>query len=355
MDFFEQDQGTGFEAKEHVQHLAFGPIAFQAARALVNLGLLAALEKSRPHGLTPAQAARDSGQPLYGTRVLLEAGLGLGLATFRQERFHLAKAGHFLLRDPMTRVNFDFVNDICYHGMAELEKAVTTGKPKGLQGFGPWPTIYEALAHLPEPVKASWLKFDHFYSDAAFPEVLPLVFKHAPRRLLDVGGNTGRWALQCVGHSPDVRVGIADLPGQIQMAETELRPHNTDGRITFHRLNLLEPASELPAGFDAVWMSQFLDCFSEAQIKAILAKCRQAMTPESRLFILELFWDRQKFQTAAFSLQMTSLYFTAMANGNSQMYRSGLFLSLLQEAGFVVEEQFDQLGISHSLLVCRLG
>ena len=55
---------------------------------------------------------------------------------------------------------------------------------------------------------------------------------------------------------------------------------------------------------------------------------------------LEPFWDRQKFRASAFSLQMTSLYFTAMANGNSQMYASGLFLSLLKDAGFAVEEQY---------------
>jgi hypothetical protein len=99
-------------------------------------------------------------------------------------------------------------------------------------------------------------------------------------------------------------------------------------------------------------MSQFLDCFSEAQIVSILRRCHLALADGGRVFILEPFWDRQRHAAAAFCLQQTSLYFSALANGNSQMYRSGLFLSLVDAAGFEVEEQHDGLGV-HTLLVCR--
>jgi hypothetical protein len=253
----------------------------------------------------------------------------------------------------MTQVNFDFVNDICYCGMLHLEASVRVGAPEGLKGFGSWSTIYEALAHLPAKERKSWLEFDHYYSDAAFPDVLPLVFRHSPRRILDIGGNTGRWATQCVRYSKEVEVCIADLPGQLRMAEAEIRSAEGSGRIHLVPLNILSSESEVPRGFDAIWLSQFLDCFSEPQIRSILARCRKAMGSEERLFVLEPFWDRQKFRASAMSLQMTSLYFTAMANGNSQMYRSDLMLALLKEAGFVIEEQHDDLGISHTLLVCR--
>ena len=238
--------------------------------------------------------------------------------------------------------------------MSALEKSVVEGKPAGLKEFGDWTTIYEALSQLPDTAKASWLKFDHYYSDAAFPEVLPLVFKSKPRRILDVGGNTGKWAMRCVQYSKDVQVCIADLPGQLNMAREKIQNHEWSARITCFPVNVLDQNSEFPSGFDAIWTSQFLDCFSEDQIRFILAKCRKAMDCQSRLFILEPFWDRQRFRAAAFSLQMTSLYFTAMANGNSQMYHSDLFLSLLKDSGFVIEEQFDHLGVSHSLVICKL-
>jgi hypothetical protein len=70
------------------------------------------------------------------------------------------------------------------------------------------------------------------------------------------------------------------------------------------------------------------------------------------LWILELFWDRQRFEPAAFSLQQTSLYFSCVANGNSQMYDSILFLALLPQAGFAVTRLTDGVGRFHSLVEC---
>lgn len=353
MDFFEHDHRSAVEAREYAQSLAFGPISFQAARALVNLGLLAAVEKSRRQGITVGEAATETGLSVYGTRVLLEAGLGIGLVTSKNDRFFSTRTGHCLLHDQMTQVNFDFVNDVCYQGFSELEKSVREGRPAGLKTFGDWPTIYEALSHLPETARESWLKFDHYYSDASFAAALPIVFKHQPRRLLDLGGNTGRWALHCVHYSPEVRVCIADLPGQLEMADMATSHQPGGDRITGFPINLLDPNADLPQDYDALWMSQFLDCFSEGQIRAILGKCRLAMPAAGRMFILEPLWDRQKFRAAASSLQSTSLYFTALANGNSQMYASNLLLSLIRESGFEINEQHDHLGVGHSLIVCQ--
>ena len=101
-------------------------------------------------------------------------------------------------------------------------------------------------------------------------------------------------------------------------------------------------------------MSQLLDCFSEDQIVLILQKVRDAMPPGGALWILELFWDRQRFEAAAFSLQQTSLYFACVANGRSQMYDSNVFLSLLPKAGFAVTEVTDGIGGFHTLVECSV-
>jgi hypothetical protein len=109
----------------------------------------------------------------------------------------------------------------------------------------------------------------------------------------------------------------------------------------------------IPSGFDAIWLSQFLDCFSEAQIVSILRRCVAALAPGGRIYVLEPFWDRQRFGAAKFCLQMTSLYFTAIANGNSQMYGATTFLACVEQAELIVEEQHDGLGNSHTLLICN--
>jgi hypothetical protein len=100
-------------------------------------------------------------------------------------------------------------------------------------------------------------------------------------------------------------------------------------------------------------MSQFLDCFSEEQIISILRRAVRAMSPSSTLCILELLWDRQPNEIAAFCLQQTSLYFTCIANGNSQMYHSSDLMRCLAESGLKVIEDRDQVGLYHTLLKCR--
>jgi hypothetical protein len=344
---------SAFEALERAQWIAFAPFVFQAARVLRDRGILSAVERSRD-GLSLEQIAETVDLPLYGTRVLVEAGLGIGLLSEDDGRYRVTTTALLLEHDPMTRANMDFTHDVNYLGLAHLDAAIASGQPKGLAVFGPWSTVYEALAHLPEPVRRSWFAFDHFYSDSAFPAALPLVLARRPRRMLDIGGNTGKWATACLRAAPELEITILDLPGQLRRAEQDLAEAGLLDRVRFHAANLLEETCEIPREFDAIWMSQFLDCFSEQEITSILRRCVAAMQPDTTLYILETFWDRQRFAAASFCLQMTSLYFTAIANGNSQMYHSSTFLACVRAAGLEIEAEHDGLGVSHTLLVCRL-
>ena len=100
-------------------------------------------------------------------------------------------------------------------------------------------------------------------------------------------------------------------------------------------------------------MSQFLDCFSEDEIVSILKRCYDVLDERGKVYIMELFWDRQRFRAASFSLQMTSLYFTNIANGNSQMYDSKVFNKLIDKAGFEIISETDEVSISHTLQVLK--
>ncbi len=353
MKFFSEDKLTALEAIEYAQHIAFAPVVFQASIALRDFGILSLIEKAGKAGIEAGAIVQSTRLHEYGVRVLLEAGLGIGLLLLNDNRYTLTKAGYYLLQDEMTRVNMDFVQDICYMGLFDLKKSIETGKPEGLKTLGEWPTIYEGLAHLNHQQQKSWFAFDHFYSSDSFPLVLPHVFKSQPLKILDIGGNTGKWALQCVKFNPGVEVTICDLPGQLNMARENITKAGYADRVFFHEINILDTSVKLPSGFDVIWMSQFLDCFSESEIISILNRCREALSENGQVFILEPFWDRQKFKVSAFCLQMTSLYFTNIANGNSQMYHSGLFETLVEQAGFQVSERIDNIGVSHSLMKCK--
>jgi ubiquinone/menaquinone biosynthesis C-methylase UbiE len=275
------------------------------------------------------------------------------LVTLSDERYHLTKTAHFILHDRMTQVNLEFTGNFCYQGLSQLKDSVKNGKPMGLSLYGDGDTLYPFISNLPEPAKSSWFNFDHFYSDKAFKESLPMVFANKPKLLLDIGGNTGKWALQCVHHDEDVRIKILDLPNQLATMRKNIEEQGMSDRIEGISVDMLDPAQELPEGADAIWMSQFLDCFAEDEILTILKNCAKVMGEDSRLYILELFWNRQMFEAAAFSLNCISLYFTCFANGNSRMYHSKDMHNLIAQADLTVVEEQDNVGVGHTLLVCR--
>ena len=121
-------------------------------------------------------------------------------------------------------------------------------------------------------------------------------------------------------------------------------------------MNILDEAKPFPTDrrYDIIWMSQFLDCFSMPQIVSILRRAKAAMTADTRLYIMETLWDRQDYVPAAMSLTMTSLYFTALANGNSKMYNTDDMTRLITEAGLKIEKIYDGLGQGHCILKLRV-
>ncbi len=352
VELYNKEPKTAFEAREAAQWIAFGPVIFQSARILRDSGILKVIDSGPPQGLTLAEITTLVNMPLYGVRVLLESGLGMGLVLMNEKKYTLGKTGYFILHDSLTKVNMDFVQDVNYKALFHLEESIQTGKPVGLKEFGEWNTIYEALAHLPEHVQKSWFDFDHFFSDDAFKYVLPNVYSGRVKNILDIGGNTGKWAIESVNHAPDIHVTIMDLPGQLNVAKRKIEELGLQQRVSFIAANILDESIKIPKGFDAIWMSQFLDCFSEAEIISILKRCHEALDENGQIMVLEPFWDRQRYKIAAFCLQQTSLYFTTTANGNSQMYSAETFLNCVEQAGFVVSEQIDNIGLSQTLLKC---
>jgi ubiquinone/menaquinone biosynthesis C-methylase UbiE len=354
MRFYQEEKLVAVDAKFEAQKIAFAPFVFQASLALRDLGILKVIEDAGTVGISQEDIVAKLTLSNYGVRVLVEAGLGMGLLIFNDGKYSITRVGYYILNDPMTIANMDFVQDINYLGFFNLKESIETGKPQGLKVIGEqYETFYQALSELPEKEKKSWLAFDHFYSDDSFSKVLPMVFKFNPKKILDVGGNTGKWSLSCVHHNKDVQMTIADLPQQIGMAKENIAQYAEGNRISYHPLDILKAESTLPTGFDVVWMSQFLDCFSEDEIVSILKKALSALHKDGKLIIMETFWDRQKFEAAAFCLQQTSLYFTCIANGNSQMYHSEVFIRCVEKAGFEIEEDINNVGISHTVLICK--
>lgn len=348
-----QEIKTALDAQRDAQALALAPFAFQAAKSARDLGVLSALDKAAD-GLPREAVAQQCRLTPYAAQVLLEACLAAGLVLSNDDGvFRLSKTGWFLLHDDMARVNMDFTQDVCYQGLFHLQDSLTATRPEGLKTLGPWPTLYQGLMQLPEGILRSWLAFDHHYSDSAFDEALIPVLRQNPKSLVDVGGNTGKFSLRALGASPDLKVTLVDLPAQCRAAETHVAAQGLASRFQAVPLDVLDVTSELPKGRDAIWMSQFLDCFSEAQVLALLGKAKAAMHAQTSFWILEPCWDHQRWESAAICLQYLSLYFTTMANGNSKMFKASDLERMLAQTGLSVVAVHRELGLGHTLWECR--
>ena len=349
---FDTDNLSALEAQKRACWISFAPMIFQSVKSMLNLGILQVLKGRGDEGMTLHEIGEEVNLSIYGTRVLLHAGLGSGVVYTNGDKYCLTKVGYFLLsKQTPSMVNIDFVNDVCYQGLYYLEDSVKKGKPIGLKVLGGWPTIYEGLSELPEKVKKSWLDLDHYFSDISYHQAYELLNKESFGTLLDLGGNTGKFCRYILEKDNHVTVTIADLPGQIKMAKAAFEESNFDtARVLFQPINILDNEKELKGTYDIIWMSQFLDCFHEEDILKILRQCKKAINKGGSIFVQDAFWDRQRFETSAFSLQQFSLYFTALANGRSQMYDFKTFEEVVTEAGLVIAQVTDDIGISNSVL-----
>ncbi|MFH6602746.1 methyltransferase [Maribacter algicola] len=341
-------------ALEEAQKIAFAPFVFQTTITLKRMGVLDYIfENGNQGGVDFSTIAEALSIGDYGLGVLMEIAESSNIVQKNKDnKFELTKTGYFLTCNKMTEINLNFTQDVCYQGLFHLQEAVENNKPEGLKELGPWPTIYEGLSKLEPNAQKSWFEFDHFYSDGVFDEALKVVFEHKPKVLFDIGGNTGKFAIQCCAYDPTVNVLIFDLPGQLSKALINAKNKGLENRISGQEIDWLSEDPQIPNGADTIWMSQFLDCFSKEEILKILTACVASMRDDTQLLIMETFTDRQKFDNARFTLEATSLYFTVMANGNSKMYKATEFIDLIQQAGLEIKSDIG-VGEFHTLLVCK--
>lgn len=344
-------------ARLDVFRLAMAPLFFQAARTARDCGLLEALYRHAAPGAETQALTEATGLSRYAVELLLEALTVSGLCQAvaqppgAAERHAITKAGVFWLKDELSRVHADFVHHVCYQGAFKLDEALREGRPAGLPALVEGhPTVYEALGALPPEVRRAWDAFDHLASDSVFGECLCLLELRGGH-LVDIGCNTGRFAQALLDFDPAATMTLVDLPRQLAQARAAVAAHAA--RVSGVSIDLLDPTAALPPGADVYWMSQVLDCFGEDEVRSILTRVAAAMKPQGRAFILETYVDQQRSAGARAAIVGTSLYFTAIANGNSRMYTSTVMRRLVAEAGLAVEWERHDIGLAHSLMCCR--
>ncbi len=345
------------KAYENAQRIAFAPFIFQATIAARDNGILNCLGLAN-QAMNIEEIAQATNVSRYGVQVLLELLSCAEVVQFDEfKRYRLTKTGECLIYDAMTEVNLNFANDVNYSALAHTNEAIEQGKPCGLKVFNEnWQTIYPHLKDLPNKTQKSWFSFDHFHSDTAYRDALNCLKSISVKHLVDIGGNTGRFTKMALQTWPTASATIVDLPEQLELMrandEISAEEHR---RINGYAINWLDFNAKLQLNkqADLIWMSQFLDCFSQEEAISILVRAKEGLSEQGRIAILEPLWDKQRNQTSALSLTATSLYFTVLANGNSRFFSSQELKQIIEAAGLKIIQIHDNLGISHSLYICE--
>lgn len=102
--------------------------------------------------------------------------------------------------------------------------------------------------------------------------------------IVDVGGATGNMLAAVLSHHQEPRGILFDMPHVVADAPALLEREGVADRVTIESGSFFE---SVPAGADAYILSHIIHDWSEDQCLTILANCRKAMKPDSRLLIVE--------------------------------------------------------------------
>ena len=143
------------------------------------------------------------------------------------------------------------------------------------------------------------------------------------RRLLDVGGNSGEFALQLCRRHPPLQAVVRDLPLVCELAAEHLRQQPEAARIAFS-----STAAVFPGGFDLVCFKSMLHDWPAAQARAFLAQAWQALDAGGTVLIFERSLSLAENGPVPYASLPLLLFFRS--------YRSsGDYRAALAAAGFV--------------------
>jgi hypothetical protein len=149
-------------------------------------------------------------------------------------------------------------------------------------------------------------------------------------RLVDVGGGHGILLGAILRSAPDLHAVLVDQPAVISDARLRLA---TEGVADRCQLVPGDFFAGVPAGADAYLLSRVLHDWSDHDARRVLATCRAAMGPRSRLLIVEaILPERATDQPAVIQMDLYMLVLLGARECTETQFRR-----LLADTGFRVE------------------
>jgi SAM-dependent methyltransferase len=253
---------------------------FQSSRILLTAIELRVFGLLGDGGLTSAEVAGRAASHPRATDRLLNALCALRLLVKREGRFWNTPESRRYLDDGSP----DFAAGLghtasMWHSWSGLTDAVREGKP--------------AMRAPINDRGDAWLKpfiaAMHYRAAQQAPGVAALIGLDGVRRVLDVGGGSGAFAMAFAARSPGVVAVVFDLPNVVPLTRDYIAAAGLTGRVTTAVGDYL--ADPLPQGFDLVFLSAVIHSNSPEQNAALLASCAAALNPGGRVAVVDWVMD----------------------------------------------------------------
>jgi len=261
--------------------------------AAVKLDLFTALG-SRPQ-TADAVARHIQGDP-RAVAMLLNALVAMDLLEKTKGLFaNTPAASEFLSKESKRYIGYMIMH---HHHLvqswAQLDVAVKTGQP-----------TREGAAFGDEERRESFLMGMFNIAMGIAPTVAADIDLKGKKKLLDLGGGPGTYAIHFCQANPELEATVFDLPTTRPFMEKTVARFNLADRIGFHAGSYL--TDKLPGGYDAAWLSHILHGEGPDDCLAIIQKAVSAVEPGGLImiheFILENSMDGPLFP-ALFALNM---------------------------------------------------
>ncbi len=216
-----------------------------------------------------------------GTRILLDALVGLGLLEARDGRYYNSDVSLDALTDSSPHSRFAHIlhSARLYERWAGLYDAVKTGRPTPEERIDP--RIESGKAAFAKAMADSARRTASLTADC-----IDLDRVHS---LLDIGGGPGLYSIAFAERKADLQVSILDDADTLRVAEQNVNAAGLSDRIT--RVAGDAHSGDLGGPYDFIFISNVLHIYSAERNGRLVRRCAAALNPGGRLALKDFFLE----------------------------------------------------------------
>jgi len=315
--------------------------AYRESQLVFTALSLGVFERLAGRPATAAEVARELELEPRATGILCDALAALELLEKEGDRYSLTVVAAEVLVEgsPTSKAQRYLLGARQYDRWGRLADIVRQGRQEALAGR-------EGEAEAPHAFAAAMADVGR----ASVAALLDVVDLSAVRRLLDLAGGPGVYAIAIAEAHPGVEAVVFDRPETVEVARRNIEASGVESRVRTLAGDAF--TDDLGGPYDFVLVSNFLHMFAVDDIRRLLARCAALLAPGGRLCIKEFVLDEDRTSPHGVALFAVNML---ISTDEGCCFTECEVGGWLQEVGLELEDRVDLTPHSALLLARRRG